>query len=524
MTEDKDTFQQKPLPWRRSRSQESCLALCVAWSLDEPARVGEVTLVTEDDDGWQLGRGQQQGDDARRLRFVRQRPGTMEHTPPLAAGAISRHQLTVRAMGDVLAVDNVGRCPMIINGQPAQSGELRVGDTVFLTNQLLLLCVRVPSVMPMPRGWSQEAHPFGTPDAQDVVGESSVSWSMRGDMAFAAMSDSHVLIAGDSGTGKELAARAIHRLSTRGNRPFLSRSAATFPAGLVDAELFGNVKNFPNPGMVERRGLIAEADGSTLFLDEIGEMPSELQAHLLRVLDAGEYQRLGETATRRSDFRLVAATNRDPAELKHDLAARLTMRLTMPPLRARRQDLPLLVNHLLRTMHGQTPDLVERFFEADQTPRIDPLLVDHLLRRSYPLNVRDLKRLLWDAIKQSEGDFIEMHAGLTPGAQASESLPPSDDSAEPDAAQVETALQEHAGNITKAASALGLPNRYALYRLIKRYELEGALRDASREPSAEAIQQALARAGGSVSKAAALLGVKNRYSLYRLLKKHGLDS
>ena len=143
------------------------------------------------------------------------------------------------------------------------------------------------------------------------------------------------LLLGESGTGKELAARAVHQLSQRGRQQFVARNAATLPAGLIDAELFGNAKNYPNPGMPERRGLIGEADGGSLFLDEIGELPVELQAHLLRVLDGdGEYQRLGEGVARRSNFRLIAATNRDPSTLKHDLAARFTARIELPTSRS----------------------------------------------------------------------------------------------------------------------------------------------------------------------------------------------
>src|SRR6185369_7117992 len=117
----------------------------------------------------------------------------------------------------------------------------------------------------------------------------------------------------------------------------------------VDAELFGNVKNYPNPGTPEREGLIGEADGSTLFLDEIGELPVHMQAHLLRVLDrGGEYQRLGDSRAQRADLRVVAATNRPLDALKHDFLARLTLRLEIPSLDERRDDIPLLARHLLR--------------------------------------------------------------------------------------------------------------------------------------------------------------------------------
>ncbi len=122
-------------------------------------------------------------------------------------------------------------------------------------------------------------------------------------LAFAAQSSHHVLVQGDSGSGKELAARAIHALSSRQRGPFVTRNAATLPEGLVDAELFGTVRGYPHAGSPERRGVIGEADGGTLFLDEIGELRHDLQAHLLRVLDhGGEYQRLGDARTRRSTF------------------------------------------------------------------------------------------------------------------------------------------------------------------------------------------------------------------------------
>src|SRR5262249_4513267 len=151
---------------------------------------------------------------------------------------------------------------------------------------------------------------FGAPDPHGILGESPAAWALREHLSLAAHSGQHILLLGQSGTGKELAARAIHALSPRRDKPFIARNAATFPEGLVDAELFGTAKGYPNAGSPERPGLIAEADGGTLFLDEIGELPAHLSSHLLRVLDrGGEYQRLGESRVRRSDLRVVAATN-----------------------------------------------------------------------------------------------------------------------------------------------------------------------------------------------------------------------
>src|SRR5262249_39430583 len=146
------------------------------------------------------------------------------------------------------------------------------------------------------------AHPFGEPDADGLVGESPAMWALRGAIAAAARRDLHALVLGPSGTGKELVARAIHARSARSGRPLVARNAATIPESLMDAELFGNVRSYPNPGTPERAGLIGQAHRSTLFLDEIAELPVSLQAHLLRVLDEGDYQRLGEATARKSDF------------------------------------------------------------------------------------------------------------------------------------------------------------------------------------------------------------------------------
>ena len=192
--------------------------------------------------------------------------------------------------------------------------------------RILFLCMRRP-----PLATAREKarpHPFGQADEHGLVGESSAIWDLREEVAFFAKRQGHVLITGPSGSGKELVARSIHALSTRASHRFIARSAATIPPALVDAELFGNVGNYPNAGMPERPGLFGESDGGTLFLDEIGEMSSEAQAHLLRVLDSGgEYQRLGDAKRRTSDVRLVAATNRSPDALKHDFLARFPFRI-----------------------------------------------------------------------------------------------------------------------------------------------------------------------------------------------------
>lgn len=157
-------------------------------------------------------------------------------------------------------------------------------------------------------------------------------------------------------------------------------------------------ESYPNPGMAERPGLIGSADGGTLFLDEIGELPQSLQANLLRVLDeGGEYHNLGGTTTKRANFRLLGATNRAPETLKHDLAARLVLRLAVPDIDERREDIPLFVRHLLQRALTKSPEAVARFFtptNGSSEPNIRANLIDNLMKYSYTTNIRELDALL----------------------------------------------------------------------------------------------------------------------------------
>jgi two-component system nitrogen regulation response regulator GlnG/two-component system response regulator HydG len=255
----------------------------------------------------------------------------------------------------------------------------------------------------------------------------------------------------------------------------VARNAATFPAGLIDAELFGNAKNYPNPGTAERDGLIGEADGTTLFLDEIGELPATLQAHLLRILDhKGEYQRLGESRVRCADLRVVAATNRAVTDLKHDFAARFTLKIEIPSLSARAADVPLLVRHLLARVAAGNDEVRQRFCEARDgaiLPRVAPGLVDRLLRHPFRTNTRELAQILWQALAESRGDTVELTEGVA--QLLAEAAPSRVASGEINRTQIEAALSAAQGNVTRAARALGLKNRFVLYRLMKKLGVDG---------------------------------------------------
>ncbi len=448
-------------------------ALVIAWSAEEPRRVGEVVFTNRLSATVVLGRGDDGAPD--RARFFRQRPQKLEPTAPIEGTAISRRQLALRAFAAGVEVERVGRCPLLVNGVASESALLTPGDTALLKGQMLLYCTarkrRLAGLQYFPEdAWA----PFGETDALGLLGESPAVWKLRDQIAFAAKSASHVLICGESGTGKELAARAIHALSARAAKPVVSRNAATFPAGLIDAELFGNAKNYPNPGMAERPGLIGQASGGTLFLDEIGELPRDMQAHLLRVLDdGGEYQRLGEATTRRSDLRLIGATNRAPSSLKHDLLARLAVRVEMPPLEARREDIPLFVRHLLLQTAKRSPEIGARFVArvaGRPEPRVDPALIDALLRRRYATNVRELESLLLGAMAASPSDVVVWTAGASGASQEEPS--PHEASLAPTADAIRECIHREDGNVRRAARALGLPSRYALYRLMRKHGIE----------------------------------------------------
>lgn len=442
----------------------------IAWSKEEPERLGELALVPTRDAPWVLGRSSDDGLD--RLQFAPQRPGKLGRPRGIKGAGISRRQLLVSREGARLKVKREGRCKTSVNGVLTDQADLSPGDTLLLHGQLLLLCVARPALLPPLRSFPADAWgPFGAPDTLGLIGESPASWQLRERVAFCARSDRHVLVQGPSGSGKELVGRGVHRLSPRAAAPFVARNAATMPEGLIDAELFGNRRDYPNPGMPEREGLIGEADGGTLFLDEIGELPPNLQAHLLRVLDAGEYQRLGDDGPRRADLRLVAATNRAVEELKFDFAARFSLSVETPPLDARREDVPLLLRHLLRQAATSAPDVAAPFLDPQGHPRLSARLVDALLRHDFRLHVRELDRILWLAMAGAHGDRLELSSEVERHLALASPTAPPEGASTPDEASTRAALRQCDGNQAAAAKQLGL-SRYAMYRLVKKFDID----------------------------------------------------
>jgi DNA-binding NtrC family response regulator len=454
----------------------SVIALSICWAAHEADRIGHVLPVprSQPEKFRMFGRGEPvPEDDYPRLQLAIDRGGEIHDAGPLLAPKVSRRQLLLQA-DDARRINarNVGRCKMFHNGSEASEAIVMPGDTLQLGNQLLFLCVvRTLSPDPTPPGY--ESHTFGAPDPDGIVGESAAVWELRRQIAFVAAREGHVLISGASGTGKELVAQAIHRRSPRGVQKLVARNAATFPEALIDAELFGNMSNYPNPGMRERIGMVGAADGSSLFLDEFAELPLELQSHLLRLLDAGEYHRLGEVTSRRSNFRLIAATNR-PERVKEDVAARFPFKIALPDLNARREDVPLLSRHLLEKAARTHGAPAPRASSSPATPVIGLDTMEKLVRRQYSTHVRELESLILNVQAGRPIDSTAPPArspapGKRDDSPAQERATAYIDPQSITRVALEAALAEHAGVLERVWRALGLRSRYALHRLMRKH-------------------------------------------------------
>ena len=293
-----------------------------------------------------------------------------------------------------------------------------------------------------------------------------------------APSDANVLIAGESGVGKEVIANAIHAGSRRAGQPMVKLNCAAFPQTMIEGELFGYVKGAFTGAMHDFPGMIAAADGGTLFLDEISDMPADLQTRFLRVLQEREYRPLGSTQTMKANFRAIAATNRPIPEalaesrLRSDLYYRLnTFQIEVPPLRKRREDIPPLIAQFVRQFSQQL---------GKPEPDVSPDAFQKLLDYSWPGNVRELQNAIEYAVVLARDGVIsvkEMPAEIQlPSAlQQAElgGLPRKGvqtlDDLERNA--ILQALAECHGNKKKAAELLGI-QRPTLYNKLKRYAIE----------------------------------------------------
>jgi len=476
-----------------SRLREDVLTLVVCWS-QSGEHLGEVLRVFPEGprSGWIFGSATNMAEQSApaaddhcepaagaasgRLQLTRIRPGWSE-VRPLSNANLLPAELELRALPHGIDIRRLGRNRLVTNdGQRVERVLVRPGETIELEGQLLFLCSsRPPELSGSPP--ERELHPFGWADRHGIVGESPAAWRLRESIAFMAARSGHLLLIGQTGTGKELVAQAIHALSNRSQRTLIARNAAVFPPGLVDAELFGNVLNYPNVGSPERPGLIGQAQGSTLFLDEIGELPHDLQAHLLRVLDSGgEYQRLGESRMRTADVRIIGATARSPEQLRLDFGARFRLRLDVPGLDERREDIALVARHLL-TQAAKSDPLTERLFESKGHGfGITVALMRFLVSHRYRAHVRELDALLWRAIASSNG-CLDLPGVSAPSARSNgtDAAPPRSVSREPPtASEIRACLARHGGVQERVWRDLGMSSRYALKRLIRKYSLHSS--------------------------------------------------
>jgi transcriptional regulator with PAS, ATPase and Fis domain len=290
-----------------------------------------------------------------------------------------------------------------------------------------------------------------------------------------AASESTVLIEGPSGSGKELIARAIHNLSPRRKRPYVVVNCGTLPPNLFESELFGYKRGAFTDAKQDKPGLITKAEGGTIFLDEIGDLPPETQVKLLRLLQEREYHPLGGVDTLHADVRVVAATNRDLSQLvsqgifRDDLYFRLAVvRMTIPPLARRREDIPLLIEHFIRRFNAKKGKRIEG---------VTPAVMEALMRHPLPGNARELENII-------EYCFVLCHNGLIDVRHLPEDL-------------------------TEGTDGLGIPEPPKPLNPIRASE-------------ADTIREALIRNQGHKGRTAEDLQM-SRTTLWRKLRKYGIE-
>ena len=257
---------------------------------------------------------------------------------------------------------------------------------------------------------------------EQIIGSSPALESVLEQVELVAPTDSTVLVQGETGTGKELIARAIHNLSSRCGRPFIKLNCAAIPFDLLESELFGHEKGAFTGAIAQKIGRFELADKGTLFLDEVGDIPLALQPKLLRVLQEQEFERLGSGRTHQVDVRLVAATHRNLVEMvkrnefRSDLYYRLNVfPVPLPPLRARREDIPALVEHFMEIYAHRMGRQIEQ---------ISPETMSELTSYSWPGNIRELQNFIERSVILTSGNVLESPLASLRNAAEAQSLGP----------------------------------------------------------------------------------------------------
>ncbi len=348
-----------------------------------------------------------------------------------------------------------------------------------------------------PSGHASE--PISAAPIAGLIGASAAMLEVYATTRLVAASNASVLLLGETGTGKELIAKAIHELSPRGSGPFVRVNCGALSESLLESELFGHVRGAFTGAVANRTGRFEAAHTGTIFLDEINSTTHHLQVKLLRVLQEREFERVGDTETIRVDTRVIAASNRDLLDevakesFREDLYYRLNViPILLPPLRSRRDDIPLLVTHFLEFYNEQNDRYVVH---------IQKEALDALVRYHWPGNVRELQNVVERCIVMAPGD--ELTLGLLPtsirGGRSAASVPGRGGD-----------LDSLARDLVEQGLATAPPGDDTLFdRVVSRVERE-------------LIAQMLAACGGVQLKAAARLGI-NRNTLRKKLLEHGLE-
>jgi DNA-binding NtrC family response regulator len=307
-----------------------------------------------------------------------------------------------------------------------------------------------------------------------LIAESKAMQPVLNLISHIAPSDANVLVTGENGTGKEVIARTLHAISPRAARPMITVNAGALAEGVFESEVFGHVKGAFTDARSDRTGRFELADGGTLFLDEIANVPMSLQSKLLRVLETGEFERVGSSRTRRADVRVISATNADlkaevtAGRFRQDLFFRLnTVEIHLPPLSERTEDIPLLAAHFLRVHTQRYRKNLEGF---------DSQALEAMQRAAWPGNVRELDHAIERAVLLAHGSLVTTSdLGLQPAASSRDttSRPTRlEDMSLEDMERVliQKTLARAGGNVSQAAENLGL-SRSALYRRMQKYKL-----------------------------------------------------
>jgi transcriptional regulator with PAS, ATPase and Fis domain len=401
---------------------------------------------------------------------------------PLSDYTVSRVHCEVRVHPTAIALKDCGSTNgTFVEGVNVREGEVQPGTAVRVGKSVFRIeSVDGSSVVPV-----SDSDSFG-----ELVGASLPMRQVYAILERIATTNATLLIEGETGTGKDVAARSLHAASSRAAGPFVPVDCGAIPENLIESELFGHVRGAFSGAVSDRRGVFEEAHGGTLFLDEIGEMPLSLQSKLLRAIETRSVRRVGGNSERPVDVRIVAATNRPLAicanqgTFREDLYYRLAVvDVTLPPLRSRVDDIPRLAGHFFARFSGSEGSLPDAF-------------VATLMRRSWPGNVRELRNFIERSV--SLGSIHEGSSLPRTSSEPPPSIPPAMESFVPlhlplkDARQawtenfesiyVRSMLKKTGGNLSRAAELAGV-NRRFMQRLLGRLGLRAS--DVALDPDDE---------------------------------------